>query len=59
MVILRSSRDAVHTAAVEPVHTKDVGAAHFGGPANGHVGIGDGNNGWLPILWEGIPVGRT
>lgn len=40
----------MHTATVENVHTTDVDRAHFSCPANGHVGIRDGNDGWPFVL---------
>lgn len=39
----------MRTALVETVDTLDVDRAHLGCPANGHVGNGDGNDGWLAV----------
>ena len=52
----------IHTAAIKTVHPKDVVGTHLGGLANGHVGVGDGNHGWLPILGEiitGVQTGSS
>lgn len=46
----------VRTAAIEEVHPKDVSGAHSGGSANGYIGVGDGNDGWLPVPREGKPM---
>ena len=49
----------VHTAAIKTVHPQDVKTTHLLGHANGYIGVGDGNNGRLTVLGEGIPVVQT
>lgn len=49
----------LHTASIEAVDSQDVHTAHLGGPPNLHVGVGNGNNGRLPICREGIPENQT
>lgn len=46
----------VRTAIIEAVHPKDVSSAHLSGSANGYIGVGDGNDGWLPVPGEGKPM---
>lgn len=46
----------VRTAAIKAVHAEDVRGAHLRGPADGDVGVGDGNDGRLPVPREGKPV---
>ncbi len=46
----------IRTAAIKAIHPKDVSRTHLGGPANGYIVVGDGNDGWLPVPRERIPM---
>ena len=46
----------VRTAAIQEVHPTDVSRTHLGGSANGYIFVGDGNDGWLTVLREVIPM---
>lgn len=49
----------VRTAAIKAVDSKDVSRTHLRGPADGHVVVGDGNDGRLPVSGEGKPAEQT
>lgn len=48
-------RHVERTAAIKDVHSADVDGTHLSGPANGHIVVGDGNDGWLPVPGECKP----
>lgn len=57
-VSMLEGQPGVLTASVETVHSQDVIETHLCGPANGDVGVGDGNDGWLVVPGEGKSVGQ-
>lgn len=52
-------RNEVHTAGIKAIHSKDVIGTHLCSSANGYILIGYGNDGWLPVSWEGKPGVQT
>lgn len=43
------------SAFIKAVHPEDVSRAHLSGSPNGHIGVREGNNGWLSVPREGKP----
>ena len=42
-------------ASIEEVNSHDVNAAHFGGLPDDRIGVGNGDDGGLPVAGKGIP----